>query len=118
MTSSALSPTEARFVREGVSCGVRLDGRGALTPRGVRTWCGVAPLTHGSARVAVGQGTDVLAAVRVDAAAGGGAAAGGASPARVTVDCVALARGDVWGHAEAMKRAGESRGSGLILARH
>jgi hypothetical protein len=67
MALIALSDGERKYILEGVTADVRLDGRSRLDYRYVAVECGLLPQANGSARVTLVNGnTEVLAAVKVE----------------------------------------------------
>ena len=62
---SRLSPAELAYVSSGVAANLRADGRSRLDYRAFSVETGVVPHANGSARLRLGEGTDVLAAVNL-----------------------------------------------------
>jgi exosome complex component RRP42 len=75
----AISGPERAYIEEGVSHGVRMDGRGCLDRRGLELFLDAVPGSFGSARVRSG-GSEALACVRCDRISGAGIV-------RVRVEC-------------------------------
>eukprot|EP00636_Phaeomonas_parva_P001266 CAMPEP_0118879766 /NCGR_PEP_ID=MMETSP1163-20130328/19488_1 /TAXON_ID=124430 /ORGANISM="Phaeomonas parva, Strain CCMP2877" /LENGTH=310 /DNA_ID=CAMNT_0006815999 /DNA_START=8 /DNA_END=940 /DNA_ORIENTATION=- len=61
-----ISDGERQYVRDGVAQGVRLDGRPRGAFRQLSVDADLLPLSHGSARVTLGDGTDVMASVKAE----------------------------------------------------
>lgn len=67
-----IADAEAAFIREGVACNVRADGRARDELRAMRVTPRVTPLANGSARVRIGvlgvpgEYTDVIVAVKAE----------------------------------------------------
>ncbi|CAM9564051.1 unnamed protein product, partial [Hapterophycus canaliculatus] len=67
LTGLNTSPSEREYVALGVELGMRGDGRGRLDYRSLSVQAGVLAQSNGSARVTIAHnGTDVLAAVKVE----------------------------------------------------
>ena len=62
----SLSQSEKDYVIGGVDAGIRSDGRGLQQYREVSVEDSVFPHTHGSSRVVIGGGLEILCSVRVD----------------------------------------------------
>lgn len=62
--SKNISPSEKNFIIEGISAGIRSDGRSAMDQRQMYLEVGLYPQASGSCKVSIGGGTAVLAGVR------------------------------------------------------
>lgn len=65
LSPSRLSPAELAYLSAGVSANLRADGRARLDYRAFSVETGVVPHANGSARLRLGEGTDVMAAVNL-----------------------------------------------------
>jgi hypothetical protein len=61
-----LSQAERDYITEGVHSDLRADGRGRLDYRAMVLETGIISQANGSARVRLGEGTDVLVGVKVE----------------------------------------------------
>jgi exosome complex RNA-binding protein Rrp42 (RNase PH superfamily) len=61
-----LSQAERDYITEGVQSDLRADGRGRLDYRALVLETGIISQANGSARVRLGDGTDVLVGVKVE----------------------------------------------------
>lgn len=59
-----LSDAEVHYIQDGAAQGVRSDGRGALDVRPITLETGILPNASGSARVRVGNATDILVGIK------------------------------------------------------
>ena len=104
LTGVRLSPSEIKYVHDGVRQGIRRDGRNLIDLRHLQINTGLLPQANGSARIrTMLSGTDVLCGVKFEV--------GSIDEASLncTVELGSLARADLFGQAEATKRA-ERRG--------
>lgn len=61
----SISPAEIAYLSAGVTANLRADGRARLDYRSFSVETGVVPHANGSARLRLGEGTDVMAAVNL-----------------------------------------------------
>jgi len=64
--TTKISPSEQRYIINGIEQSMRNDGRSLLDYREFTVETGVQPQTNGSARVTLGQHTDVLVGIKVE----------------------------------------------------
>jgi len=110
LTGIRLSPSEKKYVEDGIAHGVRRDGRGLRDLRHVNIKVGLLPQANGSARVrSVFSSTDVICGVKFEVGPFED------NPIQCSVELGTLARADLFGPVEAAKRA-ERRGVELADA--
>jgi exosome complex component RRP42 len=66
---ATISPAERSYIITGLSHPdhpTRQDGRSPLTPRPIQISYGDAPQASGSSRVVIGEGTEVIAGIRLE----------------------------------------------------
>ena len=104
LTGVRLSPSEEKFIKDGIVQGIRSDGRGLFDLRHIYVKLSLLPQANGSARVrSKFSATDVLCGVKFEVGDVKSA------PLQCAVEMGALARSDLFGPIEASKRA-ERRG--------
>jgi len=108
LTGVRLSPSEIKFITEGVEQSIRKDGRGLFDARSFQLDVSLLPHANGSARVRTAfSTTDVLCSVKFEL--------GTIDDPTVncSIDLSVLARADLFGQVEASKRA-ERRATELV----
>jgi exosome complex RNA-binding protein Rrp42 (RNase PH superfamily) len=111
-TTTRLSPSEIKFILDGISCGVRSDGRGLLETRHQSLIHGVLPTTHGSCQFHGSfYGTDIVCGIKLEVG-NNTLIANKSDLFDVSVDLSATSRGDLFGQGEANRRV-ETRGREL-----
>jgi exosome complex RNA-binding protein Rrp42 (RNase PH superfamily) len=104
LTGVRLSPSEIKFIYDGIAQGLRADGRSLFDARHMFLRLSLLPNANGSCRLRIRYSTsDVLCGIKLEIAGAN------ASPFECNVELGALARSDLLGPVEASKRA-ERRG--------